>query len=114
MAGNPRLRGESGALGIPSSGTVEFVHGLGRVPVTQVTLQCLVAENGYSRGDEVPAVLGYARNAAAPSQPFVTATITDAKVIVTRNSGNAEIWKKDASAFGTITTANWAIRIRCL
>lgn len=107
----PRVRSESDALAIPTTGSVEFDHGLRRVPSVDVNLVCLTAEHSYSVGDEIS--IERTRNVATPAQPFLSATVTSGKVTVTRNAGNADVWKKDASAFGTITAASWAIKIRC-
>jgi hypothetical protein len=104
---------DSALLDLPSGAgaTVEFNPGLGRpLRRVQVTLVCLVANNNFLPGEEIP-IEGRTRNAGATSEPGITHRFSATKVTVTRNVASVDIFT--GTAWPTLTAGEWGMRIRC-
>lgn len=106
---------ESGLLPMLGLGeSVDFRHGLTGFVVVQPVLLCVVANNGYLPGDEIPLEYPYVRNGTNTGEPFISWVARPGVVTLTRNSAAAgDLWKQTANGFDlTFTTANWKIKVR--
>jgi hypothetical protein len=105
---------DSGQQAITAGGQLVLAHGLGvKPPLFILTLQCVVAELGYSVGDEV----GVNQSITdAGSQPKGWSIVPDATNVTIRMGSavnNVYLMQKGAGGTtGVITNANWRLIMR--
>lgn len=91
-----------------------FKHGFGRVPGgVEITFVCVTANNGYTKGQEIPFTAVYrVAGANTDGRPFVVWLKDSDKVKVWVASANTDF--QDAS-FNTVTftASQWKVVVRC-
>lgn len=103
---------DSELLAIPANtATLTYNHGLAGVPNVQAVLVCVTADQGYVPGEEVPLGGWMTRNSGI-AEPMLALSWTATQISVYRNGASAQIWPKSGSAYASLTTARWMLKLR--
>ena len=103
---------ESAQQVITSGGPLTLAHGLGVQPkLVQTWLHCVIAEHGYSAGDEV-LVAGFATDASSNRGASVVPDATNITVRYGNIAGMFLILDKTLGTIQGATNGNWRLIVR--